>query len=450
MYTSKIYTKSPQFLQTIILSARNYIRMLIRSTKFTQQKCEELTTHEKDINLLNTYQASQLKEVLEQASKKVPFYQNIPLVDSGNLSSFPIIAKFDILAQPEAFYDSTIKGLQIEGSTSGTTGTPLSIPQNWKSVITEQAFISRSLQWAGYQKGDKRAWIRGDMIVPMEQKKAPYWRYSYFEDMILLSSFHMINTALPMYLDAMIDYGVDIIQAYPSSILTLAKYLEANDLFYQGKLKSIVTSSESLPIADKELIEKRFKCKVFDWYGLFERVAAIASCEHDRYHILTDYSNVELVPAGTVNGKNRAEIVGTNFNNKLYPLIRYKTGDYVVLSNEKQCPCGRVYPIIESLEGREGDYLIGEDNQRISSATLSLVFKGVYGIIISQFLQESRSVITVLAVVEASVFNEAQKQRLIINIQMQLGKSIEINFSIVDSIPKTKNGKTQQIICTLD
>ena len=71
------------------------------------------------------------------------------------------------------------------------------------------------------------------------------------KNMIVMSSFHLSSEAIPSYLKAMEDYGVDIIQAYPSSIATLAKYLESVDQYYQGRLKSIMTSSEALSQEDR-------------------------------------------------------------------------------------------------------------------------------------------------------------------------------------------------------
>lgn len=343
------------------------------------------------------------------------------------------------------FFNSQDEGKRFSGATSGTTGSPLTIYQNLDSIESERAFADRQRAWAGFKLGDKRAWIRGDLIVPLAQKIAPFWRFSSFENMILLSSFHMTTSALPLYIQAMVDYGVDVIQAYPSSIITLAKYLKHTDQFYPAKLKSILTSSESLSKEDKLLIEERFKCPVFDWYGLFERVAAIASCEQGKYHILTDYSHVELLPAGEVNGKKRTEIVGTNFNNTLYPLIRYKTGDHVILSDEKHCLCGRAYPIIESIEGRVGDYLMGEDGQEIY--ILNHIPKGVSGLIATQFVQKDFSEVTVLVVVDKQLFTSLESNKLIDNTKERLGQSIKVMIIEVDAIPRTKNGKVRQAIC---
>ena len=444
MFTSKAYTISPVIVQSLMLSVRAFLRKKLRENKSCDQFTDILISHDDNEVLLKGYSQHKLEQVLIEASKNTSYYKTF----GTNISNYPFIDKVEVNRKKEQFLTKNSKGVSIKGSTSGTTGSPLSVPQNMKSVIAEQAFINRMMHWAGVKAKDKRAWIRGDMIVPLSQKKGPFWRYSYFENMIMLSSFHMANNNLQLYIDAMVDFGVQVIQAYPSSIVTLAKYLEVNNQYYPGKIKSVVTSSESLTKEDKQLIETRFKCTVFDWYGLFERVAAIASCEYGRYHILTDYSYVELLPVEKAeDGRERAEIVGTNYNNSLYPLIRYKTGDHVVLSNETSCPCGRVHPIVDSIEGRVGDYLIGEDGQKVH--ILNHIPKGVNGIIALQFIQVIKGEITVRVVTDKNLFDDKQRLTLINNAKEKLGESITFSIDEVNAIPRTKNGKIRQAICSL-
>ena len=450
MFTSKFYTVQPIFVQNCLVSLRGFARKKLRYNKKMFGILEEIKSLEYDQKLAAQYQNRVLFETLKNASSNIEFYQGkadtlIYEIDSETCltEKFQLINKQHLLTSPLSFCDKGYKGASVSGSTSGTTGTPLSIPQSLDSVIREQAFVSRMLKWAGYQKGDKRAWIRGDLIVPINQNKPPYWRYSWFENMIMLSSFHMTREALPLYIQAMVDYGVDIIQAYPSSIATLAKYLESQNEYYSGKIKSVITSSESLTPEDRQVIEERFRCKVFDWYGQFERVAAIANCEHGRNHVLTDYSYVEFLDAG--NGQH--EIVGTNFNNLYYPLIRYKTGDHVILSKETECPCGRVYPIVERIEGRIGDYLVGENGQKVH--ILNHIPKGVKGLLASQFVQDRAACIQAVVVIDPEVFDNAQKQQLITNIKDRLGQSMSVEVKAVDSIPRTKNGKVRQAICNI-
>ncbi len=372
----------------------------------------------------------------------MPFYQDLE-VPNLELEAFPYLDKSVLRRDHKQFISQNKPSVVVKGATSGTTGTPLTILQDRHSVIREQAFVARQLAWAGYRKGDKRAWIRGDMVVPLSQKQGPFWRYSWFEQMIVLSSFHLTPKTMSSYLQAMVDFGVEVIQAYPSSIATLARYLEANQSYYPAKLKSIMTSSESLSAEDRQVIETRFGCKVFDWYGLFERVAAIGQCEHGRYHLLSDYSHVELLAAGD----GRYELVGTNFNNQYFPLIRYKTGDHVHLSENEACPCGRVFPVIERIEGRIGDYLVGEDGQKVH--ILNHIPKGIAGIMACQFVQSERGQIVVKVVADAEQFNQEQQKQLISNTQARLGSSLNVTIDIVSALERTANGKIRQAICTI-
>lgn len=441
MFTSKVYKSSPIIIQNILLSSRAFLRKKLRENIKCEQYTKELLANECDAEVLKQYQNKKYKKILNNASENISYYKEF----GTDISTYPYIDKTTLNKNKDKFLSPKKSGVIINGETSGTTGTPLSIPQNMESVVTEQAFINRMMKWAGFNSGDKRAWLRGDMIVPLEQNEKPFWRYSYSENMIMLSSFHMSQDHLQDYINAMVDFGVQIIQAYPSSIVTLAKYLDVNNQFYLGDLKSIVTSSESLSKEDKLLVEKRFKCTVFDWYGLFERVAAIASCEQGRYHILTDYSYIELLPAGkTEDGRDRAEIIGTNFNNSLYPLIRYKTGDHVILSNEKSCPCGRVFPIVESIEGRVGDYLIAENGQKVH--ILNHIPKGVNGLLGTQFLQKESMRIEVLVICNNN-FIEDEKLKLINNVKERLGSKMNVTITVVDNFIRTKNGKMRQAIC---
>lgn len=439
MYKSFVYRKSPAFVQSVILSLYGLLKLLIRQNESVSDFQKVLESHEYDQSKLDSYIKGKREEVVSNALKNVPYYK-------GNHSKpiqFPLLTKSDVREHKEMFLNDNQVGPVVKGSTSGTTGTPLEIPQSIDSVRKERAFANRQRAWAGFKKGDKRAWIRGDLVVPIEDSCKPFWRYSWFERMLVMSSFHLSQNNISLYLDEMEKYGVDIIQAYPSSITTIAKYLKSNGQFYKGKLKSIITSSELLTKEDREVIEERFQCKVFDWYGQFERVAAIANCEHGRYHILTDYSDVELVPDENGN----IEIVGTNFNNLHLPLIRYRTGDHVTLSSEQSCPCGRVYPIVESIDGRKVDYIFNSKKEKVFA--LDQCVKGVSGVLGSQYIQKEHGKISVHVVCDDQ-FGSEQESKLIENVKDRLGRDIVVETVQVESLIRTKNGKVKQAICLVE
>ena len=442
MFTSVLYVKSPVLLQSALISVRGLVRKLIRENRKSRVLCSQIIKNETDAEALDKYSTRMLEKTLTNAVENVEAYSIVQTSGKDQLDGFPLLDK-DGLRRGRDRYESNIKPIiVVRGSTSGTTGTPLEVPQPLNSVIREQAFISRMLLWAGFEKGDKRAWIRGDLIVPAAQKTGPYWRYSWFENMILMSSFHMKQDVLPQYIDAMVRFGVNVVRAYPSSIVTLAKYLESRDEYYPGRLKSIITSSEYLSPKHRHLVEERFRCKVFDWYGQFERVAAIANCEHGRYHILTDYSHVELIGSG----RGRYEIVGTSFTNNLYPLIRYRTGDHVLLSEETVCPCGRVYPLVKGIEGRVVDYVFATSGHKVFA--LDQCVKGVSGVLGSQYVQSEKGQIEVRVVAD-SCFDSAAISKLIYNVKVRLGEDMFVSVVEVEMLERTINGKVRQAICNV-
>ncbi len=449
MFSSFLYKKQPHYLQSLFLSSRSAFRSFVRegrAMKIVQNEIEKL---EYDKNRANEFIHEQLRSQITNALENTPYYSSLDLSikNAENyievLKLLPLMEKSTYLTRGDLFLNKFYKGIKINGASSGTTGVPLAVPQSLQSVIRESAFVWRQLKWAGYQPGDKRAWLRGDMIVPIDNQSSPFWRHSYFENMLLFSSFHLEEKTISLYIKAMVDFGTNIIQAYPSSIVAIAKYLRHRKMNYPGKIKAIITSSETLSIWDKKLLESTFQCPVFDWYGLFERVAAIGTCEYGRYHQLTDYSYVEFHEreAGLY------EIVGTNFNNNLFPFLRYKTNDFVTLSKE-QCPCGRHYPVVESVAGRSRDYLITEGGKKLTMVTQ--LYKNINGIYAAQFIQESIRKLDVLLVVDAKEYNDFSRSLLISNIKRKLGEGIEVVTFIVDSIPRTQNGKVKHAICNIE
>jgi len=105
------------------------------------------------------------------------------------------------------------------------------------------------------------------------------------------------------------------------------------------------------------------------------------------------------------------ELVGTGFINYAMPLIKYKTGD--VRRREKTlCPqCGRGYDILESIEGRVGDFLVTAEGQ-IVSLDLELDYSVFNTIERFQFYQKQPGVIE-LRVWSAESYRDGDSQALV-------------------------------------
>ncbi len=454
MFTSFAYRHSPIWAQELLTSAQSSLRNAMREGRAFETVAAQV--HESQWwseQELRDFQARKLRTILESATRHVPYYRNKyrPLgLDFEEMelpeavASLPLITKADVRKGGKSLISERKRGPLFSGSTSGTTGAPLTLYQDLAAINRENAFIWRQLTWAGLRRGDRRAWMRGDMIVPATQEKPPYWRVNHAENMLMLSSYHLSESSAPAYLDALTRFDPVVIQAYPSSIGFLATWMRSAGSRYRGSsLRGIVTSSETLSDAPRREIESVFGCRVFDWYGHFERVAAIGTCEHGRHHLLSDYSYVEMLPADD----GLFELVGTGFHNLSTPLIRYRCGDFVrPASATGRCACGRSFPLIEEVIGRVDDSIKLVDGRSVGR--LDHLFKGVEGILEAQIRQDRVDAITML-VVPSATFNDRTRETLENNTHYRLGEGIALEIRLVDAIPRTRNGKFKGVVCNI-
>jgi phenylacetate-coenzyme A ligase PaaK-like adenylate-forming protein len=445
------YHHSPVWAQESLLATRSALRHWLREGPLFDsflneaRKTQWLSEHE-----LGDYQARKLRTLIGAAAVHVPYYRKRfdalgldveRLRFPHDLARLPLLTRRDVQEAGDELISKEKLGPLLSSSTSGTSGAPLALYQDLAAINRENAFIWRQLEWAGVRRGERRAWIRGDMIVAAAQSKPPYWRLNRVENMLMLSSYHLSEAAVVPYLDALTRFDPVVVQAYPSSIGFLATWLRSNGLRYRGaSLRAIVTSSETVSADARNDIERAFGCRLFDWYGQGERVAAIGTCEWGRHHLLGDYACVELLPAGD----GLYELCGTGFNNRAMPLIRYRCGDYVRPAPPgEHCRCGRALPLIAEVLGRVDDAVKLPDGRSIGR--LDHIFKGLEGIIEAQIRQQSIDAITVLVVALPS-FDE---RRLIANARERLGNEIAIDVRRVDAVPRTSNGKLKGVVCTV-
>ncbi|WP_417792222.1 hypothetical protein [Stutzerimonas xanthomarina] len=228
-----------------------------------------------------------------------------------------------------------------------------------------------------------------------------------------------------------------LIQAYPSSIYAIASWMIENNVNYSGgTLKAIVTSSETLDKIMQERIEKAFGCRVFDWYGQAERVAAIGTCEFGNHHILTDYSMVELLH----DHDDYYELVGSSYNNSAMNIAHYRTGDIVKVKTSL-CNCGRIFPMVQDILGRRDKTISFWDGRQISR--LGHVFKGVDHVIEGQVVYRGGDCL-VLRVVPASGWNVKDAERLKKQLRDRVG-DVFVKIETTDRILRGANGKFEFI-----
>jgi phenylacetate-CoA ligase len=162
-------------------------------------------------------------------------------------------------------------------------------------------------------------------------------------------------------------------------------------------------------------------------------------------HVKEEYGLLELNNEKGEDAKpgETAIAIATGWGNKAFPLIRYNTGDNMILASEQNCPCGRNGRIIEKIIGRDEDFIITPEGRKIGR--LDFIFKPVNTVAESQIIQESMDqiVVKVVPIVGYTIHDEKIIKEMI---NKYLGNSFHVRIEVVKSIERSANGKIRYVI----
>lgn len=394
---------------------------------------------------LEQLQNKKLQKIVRHCYKNVPYYRN--LFDNLNLKPEDIKTKKDLEKLPfldkyiiKENYDKLIAKNKSKffcniGQTSGTTGTPLELYRDYYSINFENAIVNRFYSNVIDLKSTRKVTLRGQLVVPVEKQTPPFWEYDRADNDLIMSSYHLSNKTAKIFVQKIKEFNPQVIYAYPSAVYLLAQHFDI--LKESLDLKAIFTSSEKLEQNQREFIERVFNCNIYDWYGQAERVVAIGQCEKGKYHIIEDYSIVETIPS-----ENGLELVGTNLDNYIMPLLRYKTGDYVKLGLD-ECSCDKKFRTISEIQGREATYILTKDGPQY--VAFNHIPRGVENLIEMQIVQEKIGEL-LLNITTNSEFSEKAEQKLIKNVIEHTSDDMKVRINRTNGIPRSSNGKFQAVI----
>jgi phenylacetate-CoA ligase len=326
--------------------------------------------------------------------------------------------------------------------TSGTSGTTLAVPIDDASRQRNYAFFKRALSWAGVENG-RSVTFAGRPIVPARwSRPTTVWRWNPALRNRLFSSYHLSPGNAAAYSRDLCAYAPDYIDSYPSSIALLAALFRDTGL-PAPRVKAVVTSAETLTQPQRALIEEVFSARCFDQYGCTEQSVFVSQCERGTYHLHPEYGIVEVLRDGEpVRRGEPGEIVCTSFTNDAFPLLRYRLGDVVALG-ESGCPCGRQFPVLDSILGRLDDVLVTPDGRRVGR--LDPVFKGRRTIREAQIVQESKSLVRV-RIVPGPDYADNDGLAVVEELKARLGDVMHIRVERVTCIERTVSGKFRAVI----
>ena len=455
-FLDKIYQNSPGFIQSIFVTG--YGLKLYRR-EYGRKFREVLDEFEKNQWLspdeIIEYQNEKLRDLIKHAYDNVPYYNRImserklkpaDISTVDDLHKLPVLAREDVKNNRDDLIARNYKPSQlITGYTSGTTGSPLELIWDDRICLLKTVVDWRQKRIAGINPRDKMAFFLGRTIAPLSRKKPPFWSHNLVMNHLFCSSWHLSKENLPAYFDKLAKFEPKAIEGYPSTMYILAKYLLSKNLTFP--LKVAFTSSETLMPKQREEIEKAFACRLYDFYGMAERVVFATECNaHDAKHINMDFGIAELYAGdgASVRYGDMGRIVATGLHNYAMPLIRYRTSD-ISMFREKPCSCGRGFMLMENVTTKDEDIVTTPDGRYISSSIINAVTHHLTTILEHQVIQDDLTHLKML-IVKKPEFRDADKDFLLANLKKILGDGMAVEIKFIDSIPRTSAGKFRWVI----
>lgn len=351
-----------------------------------------------------------------------------------DIVKLPILTKDMLKKHGKELLTRKEKGL-IKNHTSGTTGTPLTVWQDWASVWREQAYFVCYRKRCGYNYGEPMVSLRGNLARDEISLKV------HISNTLYLSSYNINAQTAETYHRLIAKHHPKAIEGYPSSLYSLALVLRDKGL--ECHIPVAFTSSETLFDYQRKLIEQVFHTQVYDHYGTTERTIRLEeSFDHNGYFEDPGYGIEEYYDD---------HIISTSLINDVFPLIRYKTDDRIILKEDvEKTPEGFIdYSHgIEKVDGRALTYIVGKDGTKYSDAALTFIFKDAEGIRYSQFIQKEKGKVD-LNIVPDSSFSEETVKQLVGNIDTKIGlENMEVNIQSVseDELKYTSRNKLILVI----
>ncbi|MDR3542182.1 MAG: AMP-binding protein [Desulfosporosinus sp.] len=158
--------------------------------------------------------------------------------------------------------------------------------------------------------------------------------------------------------------NINVLVGIPTQVLGLARFKDSKDSS-PLRLRSILLSTDYVPLAIVQELESSFGCKVFNHYGMTEMGLGVGlECEgFCGYHLREADLYIEIIDPSSgmpVMDGQLGEVVFTTLTRSAMPLIRYRTGDRSRFI-PGPCACQTVLKRLELIKSRDRVYLTEDD-----------------------------------------------------------------------------------------
>lgn len=456
----KFYTASPQWVKTSLGYLYSLAPTRLRYGKKYDEFLDEIAKSA-DPAWVRRRADEKLLATLRWAIETVPAYTHLQgdlqraLAPDELLERFPLLEKQHIKADPASYLSQKMgPETHLLAFTGGSTSVPMKLHlEKYVSRSKDFAYNSTFDDIAGIGPRDIILALRG-RSVPGAGSGGPLWMFDPIKRYLHLSSDHLEPQYMPGYIAALRKWKPTCIHAFPSALVPLARWLKAHpDPDVTGRFRSIQLFSENVYDYQIALMRRVFKCPVLLDYGHSERaIKAISMPDDPRYFFWPLYGKVELVDSGG-NAIHQpgvlGEIVATGFDNRVMPLIRYRTGDMAMWSSAPNT-ARPGFAVVDRIEGRLQEFLVCIDHRLVSICTIGAAhFEQLASADRMQF-EQSKPGHATLKVLSHEELSPKARESLAAGIRAKTQGGLSVEIVRVEDIPRTVSGKHKLLVQQLD
>jgi phenylacetate-CoA ligase len=407
------------------------------------------------------YRLQRLRRLLAHCCENVPFYKEqfrrvgmspFDIRSENHIDRLPIVTKRTLREDYDRFFATDHSRRFDTWVSSGSTGEPFPFRLDKRSIAANTfAALARGRRWWGMDFGVREGMIwsgirdvsgtRSGAFSALRRRLS--WR---LKNIIVINVYDLNSDAIQRAYKRFLDFQPVLIRAISSGLFRFCEGLENQGLDGQKLgVRGAIYTGESLPPAQRALVERVLGCKAISEYGCTELGVIAFECPNGGMHISHENLFVEYLADGrrAMPGEP-AELIVTNLNDYAAPLVRYAVGD-VVVPTDRACPCGRSLPLISSVAGRTHDTIMTPEGAPIHGLYFTHIFDRLPNVHQFRIIQEKLDRIRI-ELKSANGMPESDRRFIRGSVGRIMGEGVAIEVEQVAELPLSPGGKVQWIV----
>lgn len=400
-----------------------------------------------------------IRRLVAHAARTVPYYRDWfarerldprEIRGAADLDRLPVLDRQLVRRRPDLFVARTAAvGTGLSFTTSGTTGEPLEVHHDRRSLLANIAYGERERApiiamcgagfnpkevYVGYETStfkNVQAFYDRNTLMPIRPRR----RFVSLHEPVERVA-EVVNTEQP-----------DVLVGYGGWLALFFRSVEARRLLLH-RPKLVLYMGEALPHGAREQIEGGFGIPLMSRYNAVEAFKLGFFCERRTgFHLHEDLCHVRIAGAdGATQATGRqGAIVISNLVNRATVLLNYPIGDVGALCDEP-CPCGRTFRLLGELEGRVEDVLRLPGERVVHPRAVWEALKSEREILQYQLTQCAPAGFRLALVsLDDAAFARA-RERLVPRLHRLLGEDVDLEVVHSARIERGESGKFRAVV----